>query len=80
MQFQSLTDTELTYYSQEYYDEDYARTLHQVWINGPRGIVTARNQVCVLERADYIEFLYTEITRSLDGYYHCCFDGNVDWL
>jgi len=80
MQFTTLANSDLTYYTESYYDDHYDRILYQVWIQGPQGTVTARNQVTVLDSADYIEFLYTEITRCLDGFYHCCFDGNVDWL
>jgi hypothetical protein len=50
-----------------------------VWITGPLGTVTATNMATVIERMDYIAWLYEEIIMCLDGMYHCCLTGFTDW-
>lgn len=56
------------------------RPLYRIYISGPRGCVTAYDLVWITGRLDYIESLYNEICRNLDGFYHCCFDGRSGWV
>lgn len=55
------------------------QTLH-LTIQGPKGTVAADKLVVVLDRQDYIEDLYWDIITTLEGNYHCCLTGRVDWL
>ena len=59
---------------------DPPRPLYTVKISGPRSVVTAHSIVWVTDRPDYVEDMYWGIVNCLDGVYHCCFTGNVDWL
>jgi len=57
-----------------------ARPLYRVYIQGPRGTVSADEVVTIFDRYDYIDDLYWLIVSVLDGHYHCCLTGRVNLL
>lgn len=56
------------------------RLLYRIEIQGAQGTVTAENIIWTTARLDLIDCYYTEIIKVLNGEYHCCLSGNVDWL
>jgi hypothetical protein len=79
MQDLILTNMELTWRTDQRYDPELERPIWSVWITGPLGTVTATNMATVIDRLDYIEWLYEEIIMCLTGMYHCCLTGFTDW-
>lgn len=71
MQWKKLADLEYRFYP-EGHNRRTGLDLYTLEILGPRGCVQAREQVQVLERADYLELVYQEIISVLEGNYHCC--------
>lgn len=70
---------DLTWRTEQRYNADIGDNVWVIWITGPHGTVTANNMATVIERKDYIEWLYEEIIMCLDGMYHCCLTGFTDW-
>ena len=73
--WKQFTNSSLRYYSNVNQDKTVTLT-----IDGPSGLVTAHSLVVVLDRLDYIEDLYIDIVNTLEGNFHCCLTGSVDWL
>ena len=69
----------LTWTTQQTYSTELARPIWSIEISGPLGSVRATNMATVIDRLDYVEWLYEEIIMCLDGMYHCCLTGFTDW-
>ena len=51
------------------------RPLYRVYIAGVNGTLYADDLVCIINRFDFIDYLYWDIQAVLDGHYHCCLTG-----